>query len=108
MDIKQLLAYTNRMVKKLSSQIALKADAGESVDLSNIYIKSEVDALISGIELLPGPQGAQGIQGIQGLQGNPGSDASVTKVNVEAVLTGEISSHTHAGSTAPTSWGKYF
>jgi hypothetical protein len=43
-----------------------------------------------------GSQGTQGIQGIQGATGAAGSDASVTKVNVEAVLTGEISSHTHA------------
>jgi len=60
-----------------------------------------------GIQGIPGNNGAdgatgpQGIQGIQGPQGNPGSDASVTKVNVEAVLTGEISSHTHAGGADP-------
>lgn len=32
------------------------------------------------------------------LKGDPGSDASVTKVNVESVLTGEISSHSHANA----------
>lgn len=51
-----------------------------------------------------GEQGEQGIQGIQGPQGepgqkgekgDPGSDASVTKQNVEAVLTGDITSHNH-------------
>lgn len=51
-----------------------------------------------------GEQGEQGIQGIQGPQGEPGqkgekgdsgSDASVTKQNVEAVLTGDITSHNH-------------
>ena len=54
-----------------------------------------------GLEGPPGPQGEQGIQGLQGLQGEPGSDASVTKENVEAVLTGEINSHTHAGGGGP-------
>ena len=34
---------------------------------------------------------------IKGDKGDDGSDASVTKLNVEAVLTGEISSHSHAG-----------
>ncbi len=48
-----------------------------------------------------GLPGADGAQGIQGIQGPPGSDASVTKANVEAVLTGEISSHTHAGGGTP-------
>jgi hypothetical protein len=62
---------------------------------------------------LMGPQGEQGLQGYQGIQGiqgfkgdtgdtgpagEDGSDALVTKENVEAVLTGEISSHTHAGA----------
>ena len=49
----------------------------------------------TGLQGIPGNDGATGQQGIQG---NPGSDANVTKENVEAVLTGEISSHTHAGS----------
>ncbi len=50
-----------------------------------------------------GDTGSQGIQGVQGdtgsagADGADGSDASVTKANVEAVLTGEISSHSHAG-----------
>ena len=44
-----------------------------------------------------GDQGPQGIQGPAGADGADGSDANVTKANVEAVLTGEISSHTHAG-----------
>ena len=44
-----------------------------------------------------------GPQGEQGVAGGSGSDASVTKENVEAVLTGEISSHSHAatGLTQP-------
>jgi hypothetical protein len=54
-----------------------------------------------------GSQGLKGDQGIQGIQGNPGtngtngtngSDASVTKTNVESVLTGPITTHTHDAS----------
>lgn len=42
-------------------------------------------------------KGIKGDKGDKGDQGNAGSDATVTKSAVEAVLTGEISSHTHAG-----------
>lgn len=60
----------------------------------------------------PGANGAHGVQGPKGdpgekgEKGDPGSDASVTKQNVEAVLTGNITTHTHndwyiaKGSTA--------
>lgn len=54
-----------------------------------------------GLQGEKGDAGPQGLQGIQGVQGNPGSDASVTKANVEAVLTGVITSHSHT-STALT------
>lgn len=40
-------------------------------------------------------QGPQGPKGDPGPQGEPGSDAEVTKENVEAVLTGNITTHTH-------------
>lgn len=46
----------------------------------------------------PGPKGEPGDNGApgeQGPKGDPGSDASVTKQNVEAVLTGDITSHNH-------------
>ena len=49
-----------------------------------------------------GDQGIQGIQGLkgdkgdQGIQGPAGSNATVTKAAVEGVLTGPITSHTHA------------
>lgn len=42
-----------------------------------------------------GPQGPKGETGEKGEKGDPGSDASVTKQNVEAVLTGDITSHNH-------------
>lgn len=54
----------------------------------------------------PGVQGPKGDPGEKGEKGDPGSDASVTKRNVEAVLTGNITTHTHndwyiaKGSTA--------
>lgn len=53
-----------------------------------------------------GPKGEQGEPGQKGEKGDPGSDASVTKQNVEAVLTGNITTHAHndwyiaKGSTA--------
>ena len=50
---------------------------------------------IQGIKGDTGATGSQGIQGATGLRGLPGSDANVTKANVEAVLTGALSSHTH-------------
>ena len=43
----------------------------------------------------PGEQGPKGDPGEKGEKGDPGSDASVTKQNVEAVLTGNITTHTH-------------
>ena len=42
-----------------------------------------------------GAQGPKGDPGQKGEKGDPGSDASVTKQNVEAVLTGDITSHNH-------------
>jgi hypothetical protein len=43
----------------------------------------------------PGVQGPKGDPGEKGEKGDPGSDASVTKQNVESVLTGDITSHNH-------------
>lgn len=48
-----------------------------------------------GADGAPGAQGPKGDPGQKGEKGNPGSDASVTKQNVEAVLTGDITSHNH-------------
>lgn len=62
---------------------------------------------VGGIQGPAGPQGPVGPKGEQGEpgpkgdpgqkgeKGDPGSDASVTKQNVEAVLTGDITSHNH-------------
>jgi hypothetical protein len=50
---------------------------------------------LPGINGSQGPKGDTGEQGTQGLAGVNGSDANVTKENVEAVLTGIITSHSH-------------
>ena len=42
-----------------------------------------------------GPQGPQGNMGIQGPKGAKGDPGEVTKAAVEAVLTGDITTHTH-------------
>lgn len=48
-----------------------------------------------GADGAPGAQGPKGDPGQKGEKGDAGSDASVTKQNVEAVLTGDITSHNH-------------
>jgi hypothetical protein len=53
----------------------------------------------NGSQGIPGNDGAPGTPGAKGDKGdtgNAGSDANVTKANVEAVLTGAITTHTHA------------
>ena len=73
-----------------------KGDTGEKGD------RGPTGAI--GSQGLPGPQGKPGEKGDKGEKGDrgekgdpgePGSDASVTKQNVEAVLTGDITSHNH-------------
>ena len=56
----------------------------------------------TGAQGLKGDKGDTGSQGPQGIQGPSGSDATVTKSAVESVLTGEISSHSHASSGGMT------
>ena len=91
-------------------QTALQATAGQpglsayQVAVAKGFTGTEAEWLLSlkgakGDTGATGTQGANGMPGAkgdQGIQGLPGSDASVTKVNVEAVLTGAISTHTHA------------
>ena len=52
---------------------------------------------------LRGADGADGSDGTNGQDGADGSDANVTKANVEAVLTGTITSHNHNGTYAASS-----
>jgi len=42
---------------------------------------------------------SEALQGEPGVDGTNGTDASVTKANVEAVLIGTISSHSHAAGS---------
>ena len=74
-----------------------KGDTGEQGQQGLPGIKGDTGD--QGLQGIPGIKGDTGLQGEQGIQGNPGSDAQVTKANVEAVLTGEISTHTHAGGS---------
>ena len=97
-------------------QTALQATAGQpglsayQVAVSKGFTGTEAEWLLSlkgakGDTGTTGARGDTGLQGIPGANGTPGakgdtglpgSDASVTKANVEAVLTGAITSHTHS------------
>lgn len=84
----------------------------ENEEDSRLYLKGNTEWKF--ISDLSGAQGIQGLSAYQvavqhgfegtedewlislkGEKGDPGSDASVTKQNVEAVLTGDITSHNH-------------
>lgn len=84
----------------------------ENEEDSRLYLKGDTEWKF--ISDLSGAQGIQGLSAYQvavqhgfegtedewlislkGEKGDPGSDASVTKQNVEAVLTGDITSHNH-------------
>ena len=49
------------------------------VDLSNYYTKSQVDAAIDAVELMPGPQGPEGPRGPQGEPGRDGAPGPAGK-----------------------------
>lgn len=53
---------------------------------------------IKGVDYNDGVKGDKGDKGDTGAAGQNGSDASVTKSNVESVLTGEITTHSHPSS----------
>jgi hypothetical protein len=44
----------------------------------------------------------EGRRGPPGPQGDPGTGANITKESVEAVLMGEIASHSHAATVSAT------
>lgn len=76
--------------------ISLKGEKGETGPKGDKGDTGEKGATGErGPQGLQGERGLQGVQGEQGEKGDPGSDASVTKQNVEAVLTGDITSHNH-------------
>lgn len=70
--------------------ISLKGEKGNTGEKGEPGPKGE-----PGANGAPGEQGPKGDPGEKGEKGDPGSDASVTKQNVEAVLTGDITSHNH-------------
>lgn len=57
------------------------------------------DAGINGTNGLDGYTPVKGVDYFDGVNGIDGNDASVTKSNIEAVFTGEITSHTHPGGS---------
>lgn len=79
-----------------------KGDKGDPGDAGYTPIKG-VD-YFDGEKGDPGEDGYTPVKGIdyfdgsKGDKGDPGSDATVTKSSVEAVLTGEITTHSHPGS----------
>lgn len=76
--------------------ISLKGEKGETGPKGDKGDTGEKGATGErGPQGLQGERGLQGVQGEQGEKGDPGSDASVTKQNVESVLTGDITSHNH-------------
>lgn len=85
------------LLQKSATHIQWQYDGDES--WTNLVALSD----ITGPDGEDGAPGAAGAAGAAGIDGEDGSDASVTKENVEAVLTGEISSHSHAatGLTQP-------
>ena len=113
-----LLGYINTQIKVLNGLIKLLDNP--SVDLSNYYTKSEVNVLIPVIpdELKDLSEDAthRTVTDIEKTTWNNKSTApndaqknsDITKEEIEAKLTGVISTHSHAVSPSPTAWGKYF
>jgi hypothetical protein len=73
-------------------------------EVINIVVEPQVievtvnPQVITEVVLNVGPKGERGDRGeigIQGERGEAGTDAAVTKTNVEAVLTGLITTHSH-------------
>ena len=117
------IPHTHIMQDVKTLALSLQATAGQpglsayQVAVANGFTGTEAEWLLSlkgakgdtGATGTPGTKGDTGLQGLPGTNGTPGakgdtglpgSDASVTKINVEAVLTGAISTHTHAYEAA--------
>lgn len=84
------------------SQLPQEGVSGDAWLISgNLYVyvgengNIESNPKWSNVGSIQGPQGPKGDPGQKGEKGDPGSDASVTKQNVETVLTGDITSHNH-------------
>lgn len=97
-----------KFISDLSGAQGIQGLSAYQVAVQHGFEGTEAEWLISlkGEKGETGPKGDKGDTGEKGEKGDPGSDASVTKQNVEAVLTGNITTHTHndwyiaKGSTA--------
>ena len=86
-----------KFISDLSGAQGIQGLSAYQVAVQHGFEGTEAEWLISlkGEKGETGPQGPKGDTGEKGEKGDPGSDASVTKQNVEAVLTGDITSHNH-------------
>lgn len=86
-----------KFISDLSGAQGIQGLSAYQVAVRHGFEGTEAEWLISlkGEKGETGPKGDKGDTGEKGEKGDPGSDASVTKQNVEAVLTGDITSHNH-------------
>ena len=86
-----------KFISDLSGAQGIQGLSAYQVAVQHGFEGTEDEWLISlkGEKGETGPKGDKGETGEKGEKGDPGSDASVTKQNVEAVLTGDITSHNH-------------
>lgn len=86
-----------KFISDLSDAQGIQGLSAYQVAVQHGFEGTEAEWLISlkGEKGETGPKGDKGDTGEKGEKGDPGSDASVTKQNVEAVLTGDITSHNH-------------
>jgi len=86
-----------KFISDLSGAQGIQGLSAYQVAVQHGFEGTEDEWLISlkGEKGETGPKGDKGDPGEKGEKGDPGSDASVTKQNVEAVLTGDITSHNH-------------
>lgn len=77
-----------KFISDLSGAQGIQGLSAYQVAVQHGFEGTEAEWLIS-------LKGEKGDSGEKGEKGDPGSDASVTKQNVEAVLTGDITSHNH-------------
>ena len=86
-----------KFISDLSGAQGIQGLSAYQVAVQHGFEGTEDEWLISlkGEKGETGPKGDKGDPGEKGEKGDPGSDASVTKQNVESVLTGDITSHNH-------------
>lgn len=84
------------------SELPQEGISGDAYLISgNLYVyvgengNVEANPKWSNVGNIQGPKGDVGPEGPKGEKGDPGDDATVTKESVEAVLTGDITSHNH-------------